>query len=166
MAIELELLGVKVKMPSSAPVLVLRERVGSRRLLPIYIGGPEAHSIDFALSGTKISRPLTHDLLLNVISDLGFRLQQVEVTELREGTFYADLVVVKETGEVTRISARPSDAIAVACRLQCPIFVDEAVLDEAGLIEEEPGEGTDEEDMVQELRKFLDEVNPEDFLPD
>ena len=166
MTVEMELVGVRVQMPTSTPILLLREMTGRRRVVPIYIGGPEAHAIDLALSGTPTARPMTHDLLGEVIECLGAALERVVVTELRDGTFFSELFLRDGTGGVQTLSARPSDAVALAARTGSPIFAEEALIDEAGIEESESSsdEG-DEEEMVEELRKFLDEVNPEDFHP-
>ena len=168
MTIEMELVGVRVQLPTNTPILLLRETVGQRRVVPIYIGGPEAHAIDLAMSGTPMARPMTHDLFTEVLDSLGSVLERVVVTELRGGTFYAELYVRDASGGVQTISARPSDAVALAVRTGSPIFAEEALIDEAGVEEDEDEDGPDtgeEEEMVEELRKFLDEVNPEDFLP-
>jgi bifunctional DNase/RNase len=166
MTIEMELVGVRVQMPTNTPILLLRETSGQRRVVPIYIGGPEAHAIDLALSGTPMARPMTHDLFTNVIDGLGAALERVVVTELRGGTFYAELMLRDASGGEQTISARPSDAIALAARTGSPIFAEESLIEEAGIQEEENEDSGDEEEMVEELRKFLDEVNPEDFLPE
>ncbi len=163
MAREMELVGVRVQMPTNAPILLLREVEGDKRTLPIYIGGPEAHAIDLALSETKTARPMTHDLVVNLLEQLNAKLERIVITELRQGTFYADLYLRDVTDEVSTMSVRPSDAIALAVRLDTPIFADEALVDEAGIEAEDDDEEGDEEEMVEELRKFLDEVNPEDF---
>lgn len=167
MTIEMELVGVRVQLPTNTPILLLRETSGQRRVVPIYIGGPEAHAIDLALSGTPMARPMTHDLFAEVLDSLGAALERVVVTELRNGTFYAELYLRDGNGGVQTISARPSDAIALAARTGSPIFAEDALIEEAGIEEDEAEEGAgDEEEMVEELRKFLDEVNPEDFLPE
>lgn len=163
MAREMELVGVRVQMPTNAPILLLREVEGDKRTLPIYIGGPEAHAIDLALSETKTARPMTHDLVVNLLGQLNAKLERIVITELRQGTFYADLYLRDASDEVSTMSVRPSDAIALAVRLDTPIFADEALVDEAGIEAEEDDDEGDEEEMVEELRKFLDEVNPEDF---
>lgn len=163
MAREMELVGVRVQMPTNAPILLLREVEGDKRTLPIYIGGPEAHAIDLALSDTKTARPMTHDLVVNLLDQLNAKLERIVITELRQGTFYADLYLRDVTDEVTTMSVRPSDAIAIAVRLDTPIFADEALVDEAGIEADDDDDEGDEEEMVEELRKFLDEVNPEDF---
>lgn len=165
MAIPMEVVEVRVKMPTNAPILVLRESEGQRRTVPIYIGGPEAHAIDLALSGTPTARPMTHDLFATVVEGLGATLDRVVVTDLVDGTFYSEIFFTNAQGEEVKFSARPSDAIALAARREIPIFAEKSLVEEAGIEEvEEPGED-DENEMVEELRKFLDEVNPEDFQP-
>lgn len=159
----MELVGVRVQMPTNAPILLLREIEGDKRTLPIYIGGPEAHAIDLALSDTKTARPMTHDLVVNLLEQLNAKLERIVITELRQGTFYADLYLRDAADDVTTMSVRPSDAIAIAVRLDTPIFADESLVDEAGIEADEDEDEGDEEEMVEELRKFLDEVNPEDF---
>ncbi len=163
MTIEMELVGVRVQMPTNTPIVLLRETVGERRVVPIYIGGPEAHAIDLALSGTPTQRPMTHDLFANVIEGLGSALDRIVVTELKEGTFFAEIRLRDIAGGTQSISARPSDAIALAVRTGSPIFAEEELIAEVGILETDP-EG-DEEEMVEALREFLDQVNPEDFLP-
>lgn len=163
MTVEMELVGVRVQMPTNAPILLLRETEGNKRTVPIYIGGPEAHAIDLALSEVKMARPMTHDLVVNLLEQLNARLEQVVITELRQGTFYADLYLRDQAGEVTTMSVRPSDAVALAVRTGTPIFAEESLVDDAGIETEEAEDEGDEEEMVEELRKFLDEVNPEDF---
>lgn len=167
MAVEMELLGVRVQMPTNAPILLLRESAGQRRTVPIYIGGPEAHAIDLALSGTPTARPMTHDLLMTMIEGLGSTIEQIVVTELRQGTFYAELYVRDSAGDVQTFSARPSDAVAIAVRAEVPILAEEALVEDAGIEEEEDGDeavdGVEEEEMVEELRRFLDDANPDDF---
>jgi len=162
----LELLGVRLEQPANAPVLLLRERDGRRRVLPIYIGGPEAAAIAYALDGATPARPLTHDLLRNVLHDLGVSLERVVVTEFREHTYFAELHLVRD-GQPLIVSSRPSDAVALAVRTGSPLFASEAVLDEAGQIAEIDGEsaGTGEQGdhLIEEFRAFIDEVRPEDF---
>ena len=162
---EMELVGVRVEMPSSSPIALLREVGGSGRVLPIFIGAPEATAIAFALEEVVTPRPMTHDLLQNVLDDLGVSVEKVSVTELRDGVFIAELELHGHDG-VHTISARPSDAIALAARTGSPIHAAEAVLDEAAYVEE-PDDGTDDpaqsEEIVEEFRDFIDSVNPEDF---
>ena len=165
MAVEMELVGVKVRMPATTPVLVLREMSGDRRSVPIFIGGPEAHAIDLAVTGTKTARPMTHDLFVEVVQGLGASFERVVVTKLIDGTFHADLVLRTKDGSETKFSARTSDSVAIAVRAGVPIFAEADLVDEVGFIEEEDSEPADAEELVEELRSFLDEVNPEDFNP-
>ena len=160
--IELELVAVRVELPSNTPVLVLRELAGRRRQLAIFIGNPEATAIAFALEGVDTPRPLTHDLFCAVLDGLGTSLERVVITELRETTYYADLHLSSEDGPVT-VSSRPSDAVALAVRTGCPIFSEETVLDEAGFVEEVDDEDVDDDEVVEEFRHFIDNVSPDDF---
>ncbi|MGB6057243.1 MAG: bifunctional nuclease family protein [Microthrixaceae bacterium] len=162
--IELELVAVRVELPSNTPVVVLRELTGRHRLLSIFIGGPEAAAIAFAMEGVETPRPLTHDLFCDVLDELSAQLDKVVITELRDTTYFADLEVsVGET--VKHVSARPSDAVALAVRVGCPIFSVEDVLDEAGFVEEEISDGPPEspDAVVEEFRQFIDQVTPDDF---
>jgi uncharacterized protein len=165
--IEMELVGVRVELPANQPIVLLKERSGTR-YLPIWIGAVEATAIAFALQGVETPRPLTHDLFVQVLRDLGADLSAVHVTELRDGTFYAELHLAGADGTSTVVSARPSDAIALASRLgDVPIFGAEAVLEEAGLEIEDDDEGgedgVDPEEEVRRFRQFLDDIQPEDF---
>ena len=150
----LEVIGVRVEMPSSQPIVLLRE-TGGDRYLPIWIGAVEATSIAFAQQGVLPPRPLTHDLFKEVLSELGAKLNTVYLTELKDGVFYAQLNF--EDGPT--ISARPSDAIALALRTGSPILASEQLLSEAGI--EIPDQSEDE---VERFKDFLDQIKPEDFL--
>jgi bifunctional DNase/RNase len=161
--VEVELVTVRVEMPANTSVVLLRERGGQRRLLPILIGNSEATAIAYALDHVETPRPMTHDLLKNVLDELGATIEQVVVTELRDRTFYAELSVRSAAGTHS-ISSRPSDAIALAARTGSPIYVNEAVLAEAAYNEEERGEGEESDDMVEQFRQFIENVNPEDFV--
>ncbi len=156
-SIPLELVGVRVELPTNTPIVLLRE-VGGTRFLPIWIGAAEATAIAFALEGVEPQRPMTHDLLKATTEALGATVQRVLVTEFRDSIYYADLVLSRDGAEIV-VSSRPSDAIALAARTGAPIAVRPEVLDEAGVeIRDE-----DEEDEVARFRSFLDEVDPEDF---
>ncbi len=157
--IRLSLIGVRVEVPTNQPIVLLREEEGTR-FLPIFIGSPEATAIVYALQGLATPRPLTHDLFKTVLDDLSVKLDRVEITKLHEGTFYAEIELDRD-GAKSRISSRPSDAIALAVRFggDIPIFADEEVLDEAGVL----FEPDDEEQEVAQFRQFLDEITPEDF---
>jgi len=151
---QLDVVGVRVEMPSNQPIVLLRE-IDGERFLPIWIGANEASAIAFAQQGVIPARPLTHDLLRDVVGALGAELEQVRITELSDGVFYAILAFAGGT----EVSARPSDAIALALRTGTPIFGAESVLEEAGI--EVPDE---QEDEVEKFREFLDQISPDDFL--
>jgi uncharacterized protein len=150
---EVDVIGVRVEMPSNQPIVLLRE-VSGERYLPIWIGAVEATAIAFAQQGVVPPRPLTHDLLKDVITQTGNELTEVRITEVKDGVFYALLVF----GSGLEVSARPSDSIALALRTGTKIVCADDVLDEAGL--EVPAE---QEDEVEKFREFLDHVTPEDF---
>jgi uncharacterized protein len=154
--IELELVGVRVELPHNQPIVLLKEQSGER-FLPIWIGAVEATAIAFALQGVVTARPMTHDLMRDLLGSLQVSVDRIVVTELREGTFYAEIQMTAD-GESVVVSSRPSDAIALAVRATAPIFADESVLAEAGIeIEDE------DEDEVEQFKEFLDSVTPEDF---
>ena len=140
-------------MPSNQPIVLLRE-VGGERYLPIWIGAVEATAIAFALQGVVPPRPMTHDLMRDLLAALDAELAQVRITELREGVFYALLVFANGL----EVSARPSDAIALALRTGTPIFGAEGVLDEAGIMIPD-----EQEEQVEKFIEFLDQISPEDF---
>jgi bifunctional DNase/RNase len=131
----------------------LRETSGDR-YLPIWIGSVEATAIALEQQGVKPSRPLTHDLLKDVITAMSRRLEQVRITDLQGGTFFAELIF---DGGI-KVSARPSDSVALALRMGVPIHAEERVLAEAGLIIPD-----EQEDEVEKFREFLDSISPEDF---
>ncbi len=161
----LELVGVRVELPANQPIVLLKERDGTR-YLPIWIGAVEATAIAFALQGVETSRPLTHDLVVDLLEAAGHTLDAVRITDLRDGTFYAQLVLTDRDGNTVEVSSRPSDAIAIAARLpDVALFSVSSVLDEAGveLDEDEDPVEARPEDQVREFREFLDSVTPEDF---
>ena len=160
MAVEMELVSVEApERPTRTPVVILRETAGQRRVLPIFIGTPEAQAIALSMQNIETPRPMTHDLM-NLLDEVGAEVDRITVTALRDGTFYAE-IVLSAAGEVHTVSSRPSDAIALAIRIGSPIFAEEDVLDEAGRVEQPDEEQA--EQMVEEFREFIDHVNPEDF---
>lgn len=165
--IELELVGVRVEFPANQPIVLLREKAGVR-YLPIWIGAVEATAIAFALQGVTTPRPMTHDLFKTVIDELNATLTAVHIVELRDGTFYAELHLARD-GQTLSISARPSDAVALAARcLDVPILAAEDVMGAAGIEldddhELESDDGADDEDQLREFRAFLEEISPDDF---
>ncbi len=152
-------------LQSNTPVLLLQETEGEGRTLPIFIGSPEATSIAYALQGVTMPRPLTHDLMKDLLDGLGVSVERVIVTELRASTYYAELHLVR-SGERTIISSRPSDAVAIAVRTEAPLFVSDELMESEGIVlaldADEEEEDTPDE-LVGLFRQFLDTVRPEDF---
>ncbi len=165
--IEVTLQAVRVDLQSNTPVLLLQEIHGVGRTLPIFIGTPEATAIAYAIQGVETPRPLTHDLLLDVVGAMGGTLDHVAITAMEGATFYANLYLQLPSGEVV-VSARPSDAVALAVRTQAPLFVIDEIMDSDGVVmdfgeEEEDGDDDEEEIVVDQFREFLDTIQPEDF---
>lgn len=160
--IPLELVGVRVEVPANTPMVLLREQTGRQRLLPIYIGTPEATAIHYALEGVTPPRPLTHDLFVQALTELGVSLEQVVVTEMRDHTYFAELHLRSAERGVTIMSSRPSDAIALAVRCQAPLFASDELIDEVGQ-EPTPEPEEEAEEILDEFRDFIEHVNPEDF---
>jgi bifunctional DNase/RNase len=158
----MELVGVRVELPSNSPIVLLRETAGKRRVLPIFIGGPEATAIAFALDGVVTPRPMTHDLMKDLLDDLGARVERIVVTDLSDRTFFAE-IHLKANGSTHQVSSRPSDAIALAVRVGAPIFAAEEVVDEAATVIEDDADDSESEDVVERFREFIDKVSPEDF---
>ena len=157
---EMVIYGVSFDMVGKQPIVLLKTADGNK-FLPIWIGHPEAAAILMKLQGASTPRPMTHDLLSEVLSKLEARVVRIAVTELRENTFYA-LITVAVNGSEIEIDSRPSDAIALAVRSDAPIFADDSVIEESA-IEFEHEDDVNEEQMVEEFKKFLDDVKPEDF---
>lgn len=153
--IAVEVVGVRVEMPGNQPVLLLREVLGSR-YLPIWIGAVEATAIAFAQQRVEPPRPLTHDLMCELLERFGHELHRVEIESLEDGVFFANLVFA----DGTKVSARPSDAIAIALRTGAVVEVDENVLERAGV---EAPEAEEEDTEIEAFREFLESVSPEDF---
>ncbi|WP_104160745.1 bifunctional nuclease family protein [Arthrobacter sp. ZGTC212] len=162
---EVEVVGVRIELPSNQPLVLLKEINGERHL-PIWIGAPEASAIAFVQQGIVPPRPMTHDLLASVVVALGRSVSEVRLVSVEDTVFYAELVF--DNG--VTVSSRASDAIAVALRAPCPIFCADAVLDEAGVriaeaTDEDPAEEEQEnaEQELRQFREFLADVEPEDF---
>jgi bifunctional DNase/RNase len=158
--VEMTLVGVRVELPTNQPIVLLKESEGER-YLPIWIGPEVASAIALALQGVEPPRPMTHDLMRDMLRTLDVGVQRIEITELKEQTFYA-VIHLARNGSSMEISSRPSDAIALAVRMQVPIFAAEEVLEDAAIRLEEEEEVEDEEE-VERFREFLNQVNPEDF---
>jgi bifunctional DNase/RNase len=155
--IEMTVAGVRIEFPSNSPIVLLREAEGER-FLPIWIGQSEAQAIAIGQQGLVTPRPMTHDLLKNILDEMSVQVTSITITELRDGVFHA--VIACSAGSSFEISSA-SDAIALAVRLGCKIFANEDVLEEASILI--PADGEEEEKQLQEFREFLENVAPEDF---
>lgn len=153
----MDVVGVRMEMPSNTPIVLLRETEGER-YLPIWVGAVEATAIAYAQQGVVPPRPLTHDLMKDLLEALGASVTEVRITALEDGVFYA--IIAFDSG--LEVQARPSDAIALALRADVPIVGAESVLEEAGIAIPDESEPV-EEDQVEKFREFLDQVTPEDF---
>jgi uncharacterized protein len=156
---EMVIYGVSFDMVGKQPIVLLKTADGNK-FLPIWIGHPEAAAILMKLQGANTPRPMTHDLLTDMLEKLEARVIRIAVTELRENTFYAVVTVAVDGSEI-EIDSRPSDAIALAVRSDAPIYADDTVIEESAI--EFEHEDVNEEEVVEEFKKFLDEVKPEDF---
>ena len=156
MQIEMTIKGLMVDPITNMPIVILRDKDGSR-VLPIWVGVFEANAIALQIENVSTPRPMTHDLLKNVISDLRGRIERVIVSDLKENTFFA-LIYLNVNGEVLAIDARPSDAIALALRARAPIFVEEKVIDQAKTVDITPDKGE-----TERLQKWLESLDPDDM---
>jgi uncharacterized protein len=156
---EMVIYGVSFDMVGKQPIVLLKTADGNK-FLPIWIGHPEAAAILMKLQGANTPRPMTHDLVTDLLEKLEARVTRIAVTELRENTFYAVVTVAVDGSEI-EIDSRPSDAIALAVRAEAPIFADDSVIEESAI--EFEHEDVNEEEVVEEFKKFLDEVKPDDF---
>ena len=160
----MELHDVRVDVPTNTPVVLLREADGQGRTLPIWIGSPEASAIAGAMRRTPSRRPFTHDLMKDVLTALGVTVERILVTELRDSIYYAEIHM--KQGERSHIlSSRPSDAIALAVRMDIPIFANDALVEAEGVLlpADEEEQAGDPEELVDEFRHFIEAVRPEDF---
>jgi bifunctional DNase/RNase len=151
--------GVSFDLVGKQPIVLLKTADGNR-YLPIWIGQPEAAAILMKLQGASTPRPMTHDLVTELLEQLDAQVVRITVTELRDNTFYAS-ITVQQNGSEIEIDSRPSDAIALAVRAEAPIFAADRVIEESAI--EFEGEEVNEEEIVSDFKKFLDSVSPEEF---
>ncbi len=157
---EMVIYGVSFDQVGKTPIVLLKTAEGNR-FLPIWIGAPEATAILMKLQGAAAPRPLTHDLFTSILGQLDAKVERISVTDLKENTFYAVITLARESGEEIEIDSRPSDAIALAVRVDAPIFVADAVIDEASVVFD--GDHLDDDDIVAQFKEFLDRVSPDEF---
>jgi uncharacterized protein len=156
---EMVIYGVSFDLVGKQPIVLLKTADGNR-YLPIWIGQPEAAAILMKLQGAATPRPMTHDLVTELLEQLDAQVVRITVTELRDNTFYAS-ITVQQNGSEIEIDSRPSDAIALAVRAEAPIFAADRVIEESAI--EFEGEEVNEEEIVSDFKKFLDNVSPEEF---
>ena len=156
---EMVIYGVSFDLVGKQPIVLLKTTDGNK-FLPIWIGHPEAAAILMKLQGATTPRPMTHDLVTDMLSQLDAQVVRITVTELRDSTFYAQITVQQDGSEI-EIDSRPSDAIALAIRAEAPIFVADRVIEESAI--EFEGEEVNEEEIVSEFKKFLDSVTPDEI---
>jgi len=159
---EMVIYGVSFDMVGKQPIVLLKTAEGNK-FLPIWIGHPEAAAILMRLQGASTPRPMTHDLFTEMLKELDARVTRIAVTELRDNTFYA-MITLSVDGSEIEVDSRPSDAIALAVRADAPIFAADSVIEESAI--EFEHEDVNEDDVVEEFKRFLDEVKPEDFSTD
>jgi bifunctional DNase/RNase len=164
--VEVRLRAVRVDLQSNTPVLLLQETEGEGRTLPIFIGTAEATAIAYALQGVAMPRPMTHDLLKDLLDALAAEVERVVITELRASTYYAELHV-RHGNDRSIVSSRPSDAVAVAVRTGSPLFVSDELIDAEGILlaidTSDDEDDASPEELVGQFREFLDSIKPEDF---
>lgn len=153
--------GINLDLFSSSPIVILKVE-NENRYLPIWIGQPEARSILMKLQNQEFSRPLTHDLAVNLVAELGGSMERVTVTELKDSTFFATISLVID-GRTVEVDSRPSDAIALAVRAGAEIYASDEVIEEAAVVFEEAMEETPEEEVVDKFRDWMNQITPEDF---
>jgi uncharacterized protein len=163
----MDLVDVKVERTTGSPVVVLRPKDGTARVVPIFIGRAEAEAIRWGMARKRPSRPMTHDLAVDLVTACGGELVQVVITQLHENTFHAELHLLAEGRRIT-VSSRSSDAIALAVRVGVPIYANESVVEEASVgVDDDSDDGAalpvGGDELVVEFRKFIDEIKPEDF---
>src|SRR4051794_10032101 len=164
--VEMHLVAVRVELPTNTPVVLLQESTGEERTLPIFVGTPEATAIAYALQGVMPPRPMTHDLMRDLLIATDVEMDSVVITELRGSTYFAE-VHLSRAGERYTVSSRPSDAIALAIRMGTPIFADDDLIESEGVMlapdEDDEEEAEHTEELVSEFREFINDVRPEDF---
>jgi len=166
--VEVRLRAVRVDLQSNTPVLLLQETDGEGRTLPIFIGTPEAAAIAYALQGVAMPRPMTHDLMKDMLTSLDVEIERVVITELQNSTYFAELRL-RRGSDVTVVSSRPSDAVAVAVRTGSPLYVADELMDAEGILlaadgaEDEEDEDPPPDVLIGQFRQFLKDIKPQDF---
>ena len=156
--LEMKVMGIALDTRTGSPIVVLHD-LDNRKALPIWIGSAEASAIIRTIENLKVSRPMTHDLIIEVIKKTGYRVDRIEITDVNDDTYYASIFLTDKEGNETEIDARPSDAIAVAMRVDAPIYVAPAVLAD-GAISSDAAKDAEE---AEEFKSFIQSIKPSDF---
>ncbi len=156
--IEMKVMGIALDTRTGSPIVVLHDKE-NRKALPIWIGSAEASAIIRKIENLTVSRPMTHDLIVNMIEKMGYELDKIEINDVEKETYYATLFLRDKEGNITEIDSRPSDAIAVAIRVDAPIFVTANVISNGSV----STDSAKDEEEAQEFKKFVQSIKPSDF---
>ena len=156
--IEMKVMGIALDTRTGSPIVVLHDKE-NRRALPIWIGSAEASAIIRKIENLSVSRPMTHDLIINIIEKTGYKLEKIEINDVEKETYYATLYIRNDKDEVIEIDSRPSDAIAIAIRVDAPIFVTANVISNGSV----STDSAKDEEEAQEFKKFIQDIKPSDF---
>jgi bifunctional DNase/RNase len=156
--IEMKVMGIALDTRTGSPIVVLHDKE-NRRALPIWIGSAEASAIIRKIENLNVARPMTHDLIINVIKETGYTLEKVEINDVEKETYYSTLYLTNDNGDTIEIDSRPSDAIAIAIRVDAPIFVTANVLSNGSV----STDSAKDEEEAQEFKKFIQDIKPSDF---
>lgn len=156
--IEMKVMGIALDTRTGSPIVVLHDK-DNRKALPIWIGSAEASAIIRKIENLTVSRPMTHDLIINMIEKLGYTLDKIEINDVEKETYYATMFIKDSEGNTTAIDSRPSDAIAVAIRVEAPIFVTANVISNGSV----STDSAKDEAEAQEFKKFVQSIKPSDF---
>ncbi len=156
--IEMRVMGIAIDTASGSPIIVLNDK-DNRKALPIWIGSAEASAIIRKIENIKVVRPMTHDLIIDVIEKTGYQVDRVEINDVEKDTYFSTIFLVNEDGKVVTIDSRPSDAIAIAIRVDAPIFVSAKVLADGSV----SCDSAKDEEESQEFRNFIQSIKPSDF---
>ena len=156
--IEMKVMGIALDTRTGSPIVVLHDK-DNRKALPIWIGSAEASAIIRKIENLSVTRPMTHDLIINIIEKTGYKLDKIEINDVEKDTYYATLFLENDNGEIIEIDSRPSDAIAVAIRVDAPIFVTANVISNGSV----STDSAKDEAEAQEFKKFVQSIKPSDF---
>ena len=156
--IEMKVMGIALDIRTNSPIVVLHD-LENRKALPIWIGSAEASAIIRCIEGLAVVRPMTHDLITNIINQTGYEVEKIEINDVEKETYYATIFLINKEGEVLKIDSRPSDAIAVAMRAEAPIYVTSNVLLNGSV----STDTAKDEEEAQEFKDFIQNIKPSDF---